>query len=163
MPNTHEIADRFVDMLRGRRAPKHTIDDTDYGMFLLRAIRAWEARCIENPEMLTTNVMLAQRFNEIVDVVIAANAERYATDPRRGASMLECARILGMVNAKGEVKKSTISYHRARGVAIMAERIDRAGAVRFSEAVRERQALEESRDHAAVYLADYRARHAAAS
>jgi hypothetical protein len=129
------------------------MDDEEFGMYLLRIIRAWEARCIENPEMLAQNVMLAQRFAEITNVVIAANAERCAIDPRRGASMLECARILGL-------SRSTASERRARGVAIMADRIDRAGAARFAEAKRERAALDEARVHAVTYLSDYHARRA---
>lgn len=156
MPNTHDITDRFLDVLRGGRTPKHTIDDAEYGAGLMRMIRAWEKRVIDNPEMLAQNEMMIQRFREITNVVIAANAERYAIDPTRGASMLECARILG-------IGKAAASERRARGVAIMADRIDAAGAIRFSEARREREALTAARDHAVAELAAYRARHAAAS
>jgi hypothetical protein len=41
----------------------------------------------------------------------------------------------------------------------MAERVDRAGAVRFSEAKREREALTAAREHAVTHLSEYRARH----
>lgn len=163
MPNTHDIAERFLDVLRGGRTPKHTIDDEEYGAGLMRMIRAWEKRVIDNPAMLAQNELMRQRFSEITNVAIAANAERYAIDPRKGASMMECARILGMVDKDGKVKKGTISGRRAIGIAIMAERIDAAGAIKFSEAKRERKALADARDHAVTYLADYRARHAAAS
>lgn len=155
MSNTYELPARFLDVLRGGRN-KSRITDEEYGQFLMRAIRAWEARVIENPEMLGQNEMMIQRFKEITNVVIAANAERYALDPALGASMAECARILG-------ISKPSASERRARGVAKMAERIDRAGAIRFSEARREREALTAAHDHAVVQLADYRARHQAAS
>jgi hypothetical protein len=151
-PNTYQLPERFLDVLRGGRN-RSPIDDAEYGQFLMRAIRAWEARVIENPEMLGQNEMMRQRFAEITNVAIAANAERYAIDARRGASMAECARILG-------ISKPSASERRARGVAIMADRIDKAGAVRFAEAQRERQALSAAREHAVDQLAAYRARHA---
>lgn len=165
MPNMHELPERFLEVLRPPRkirrdrktgepiAPKPPIDDEEYGAMLMRMIRAWEARVIENPQMLAVNVVMARRFAEITNVAIAANAERYAIDERRGASMAECARIL-------EISKPAASERRARGVAIMAERIEQAGAIRFSEAVREREAIEQSREHAVAYLADYLARKA---
>jgi hypothetical protein len=86
-------------------------------------------------------------------VAIASNAERYAVDPASGASMLECARILG-------IGKATVSERRANGMKIMADRVGRAGAVRFSEAQRERELLTEARQEAVAYLDGYRARHA---
>ena len=152
----HDLSARFLAVLRPgtRKAPKHPIDDEDYGLFLLRAIRAWEARVIDNPELLATNEVMVARFREITNVAIAANAERYALDPRRGASMAECARIL-------KISKPSASERRARGVAIMGERIDRAGAVRFSEAKREREQLDDARAQAVTYLSDYRERHSA--
>lgn len=152
----HDLSARFLAVLRPgtRKTPKHPIDDEDYGLFLMRAIRAWEARVIGNPELLAQNETMLQRFREIANVAIAANAERYAVDPRKGASMAECARILG-------ISKPSASERRARGMAIMNERIDRAGAVRFSEARREREQLAAAHAQAAVQLHEYRARHSA--
>lgn len=152
MNDLTDLPQRFLDHLSGGREPSK-IDDQEYGLFLMRAIRAWERRVIENPEMLAQNAALAQRLAEIMAVAIAANAERYAVDPRRGASMLECARILGM-------SKAGASGARARGVAIMNERIDRSGAVRFAEAQRERDALRLAHEHAVDELAAWRARKA---
>lgn len=163
-----DVTDRFVQVLRpardtathpascGCRAcnPRPPIDNSEFGEMLMRMIRAWEARVVDDPAMLAQNVMIAQRMNEITNVAIAANAERYARDPRAGASMAECARILG-------ISKPAASERRARGVAVMSDRIDKAGALRFAEALRERQALTEARDHAVVYLSDYAARRAA--
>ena len=117
MPDLADLPQRFLDHLSGGREPSK-IDDEEYGLFLMRAIRAWERRVIENPEMLAQNAAMAQRLAEVMAVANAANAERYAVDPRRGASMLECARILGM-------SKAGASGARARGVAIMNDRIDR--------------------------------------
>lgn len=160
--------ERFLTVLRPARAtdghradcncrgcsPRPPMDDEEFGLGLMRMIRAWEARVIENPAMLAQNELMVQRFREITNVAIAANAERYARDPRLGASMAECAQILG-------ISKPSASERRARGVAIMNDRIDRAGAVRFAEAQRERAALTDARQHATVYLSDYAARRVA--
>jgi len=133
--------------------PRPAMDNAEFGEALMRMIRAWEARVIDDPAMLAQNVMIAQRMNEITNVAIAVNAERYARDPRLGASMKECARILG-------ISAPSASERRARGVAVMNDRIDRAGAVRFAEAKREREALATAREHATVYLSEYAARRA---
>ncbi len=151
----HDLSDRFLDVLRGGRTPKHTIDDAEFGEMLMRMIRAWERRVIENPEMLAQNELMVQRFREITNVVISVNADRYAVDPRRGASMAECAAILG-------ISKPSASERRARGRAIVAERVAAAGVAQFAEARHEREALAAAHDHAVTHLADYRARHAAA-
>lgn len=162
-----QIADRFLAVLRpvrdaaGHRQdcgcrtcnPRARIDDDEFAAGMLRMLRAWEARVIENPEMLTLHLEIQRRCAEIINVAIAVNADRYAVDPRRGASMAECARILG-------ISKPSASERRARGVATMGERVDRAGAVRFAEAQRERQALAAARVVAVDQLAEYRARRA---
>ncbi len=153
MDNVTALPDRFLALLRGNREPKHKIDNAEYGEMMMRMIRAWEARVIEDPAMLAQNMALAQRFSEITNVAIAVNADRYARDPRSAASMAECARILGMTVPGA-------SQRRAKGVAIMGERIDRAGAARFAEAQRERQALTAAHEHAVAHLDDYRARRA---
>jgi hypothetical protein len=150
--NVHDLSERFLAVLRGGRKAKHTIDDAEFGAFLMRAIRAWERRVIENPEMLAQNEAMVQRFREITNVAIAANAERYARDPRSAASMAECARILG-------INKSSASERRAAGRAIMQGRVEAAGAVNFAEARREREALDAAREHAVTHLDGYRARH----
>lgn len=135
-------------------APRPAMDDADFAEFVLRTVRAWEARVIENPAMLPTHQVIEKRVAEITNVAIACNAERYAIDPRTGVSMLECQRILGISS------KATISGRRARGVAIMGERIDRAGAARFAEAQRERQLVSDAQDDAADELQAYRERRA---
>lgn len=153
--NVTDLAERFLDMLRGGRTPKHTIDDADYAEMMMRMVRAWERRVIENPEMLPLNEAILARLAEVTNVAIAANAERYAVDKRRGVSMTECARIL-------DISKPSASARRARGVAIMADRIDRAGAARFAEAKREREQLAAAAaaDHVVTALDAYRARRA---
>jgi hypothetical protein len=155
MNDVTPLSQRFLDAVSPsrRRPPKHQIDDADFGEFLMRMIRVWERRVIANPEMLAQTMALVQRLGEVTNVSIAANAERYAIDPRSGASMLECARILGL-------GKAAASERRARGVAIMGARIDQAGAVRFAEARREREALAAAQAHAVDELAAYRARRA---
>lgn len=134
-------------------APRPRMDDEEFAAALLRMLRAWEVRVIENPEMLPLHLQLQQRCTEIVNVAIAVNAERFAVDPRRGASMAECARILG-------ISKPSASERRARGVATMGDRVDRAGAARFAEAQRERAAIAAARVAAVENLSDYRSRKA---
>lgn len=162
------MADRFIAATRPLRpapanhragcncrtcSPRPTMDDQEYAEFAMRVIRGLEARAIGNPEMLPAARVLADRAAEIVNVAIAVNAERYAIDPRSGISMIECSRILG-------IDKGAASRRRARGVAVMGDRIDRAGAARFAEAKRERQLLVEARAEAVDELAAYRARRA---
>lgn len=146
------LSERFVLAVR-RREPKHTIDGSEYVAMLWRMIRALELRAIDDPELLPQAVALAQRLDELVNVALAANAERYAIDPRRGASAAECGRILG-------ASKQAASQRRARGKAIMAARVAAAGAIPFAEAKRERAAIEAAAEHAVTNLADFRARRA---
>jgi hypothetical protein len=146
------LSERFIHAVR-RRQPKHTIDGTEYVAMLWRMIRALELRAIDDPELLPQAVALAQRLDELVNVALAANAERYAVDPRLGASAAECGRILG-------ASKQAASQRRARGKAIMAARIAAAGAIPFAEAKRERAAIDAAAEHAVVNLADFRARRA---
>lgn len=150
----HDMAEAFVALLKGGREAKHTIDDDQYGAMMLRMLRAWERRVIDNPAMLAQNELIKQRASEIASTAIAVNAARYARSPFLGASMLECARILG-------IGKASVSERKARGMRILADRLAEAGNGRFSEARRERRALAAAKDHALVFLADYRARRAA--
>jgi hypothetical protein len=144
------------------RNPHRTVEGDEYVSMMFRMIRALEARTIEDPALLTHVIALAQRLAEVVNVSIAANAERYAVDPKLGASMMECARLLG-------ITKQSASERRTRGDSIMAERLDAAGVtklgdkptVRHAEAGREREIIERATEHAVTNLADYRARHAA--
>lgn len=146
------LAERFLKTVR-RRTPKHPIDGEEFVVMLWRMVRALEARTIEDPELLPQSVALAQRLDELVNVALAANAERYAIDPRLGASAAECGRILG-------ASKQAAGQRRARGKAIMAARIAAAGAIPFAEARRERQAISAAAEHAVVSLAEWRARKA---
>lgn len=154
------ITDQFIATVRPARPgpdrpARPVVENEEFVAMLWRMVRALEARAIEDPTLLTQVVALAQRLSEITNVTIAANAERFAIDARRGASMAECARVLG-------ISKQSASERRARGVAVMSQRIDAAGAVRFAEAKRERAAITAAAEHAVSSLADYRARHAAA-
>jgi hypothetical protein len=164
MTDMHDLSRRFLDAVRPARvtrtgkpwpAPKNVIDDADFAEFLLRMIRNWEQRVIANPEMLAQHRVIQARTSEISDVAIAINAARFAVDQRSGVSMLGCARILG-------VGKSDASRARARGVAIMGDRIDRAGAARFAELQRERDAVKAAQETPAYVdeLAAWRARRA---
>jgi hypothetical protein len=146
------LVERFIRAVR-RREPRHTIDGADYVAMLWRMVRALEARTIDDPELLPQAVALAQRLDELVNVAIAATAERYSVDPRRGVSAAECGRILG-------ASKQAMSQRRARGRALMAARIAAAGAIPFAEARREREAITAAAEHAVANLADYRARRA---
>lgn len=148
-------ADAFVATIRPNRpADRPVVENDEFVAMLWRMIRALEARAIEDPSLLPQVVALVQRLSEVTNVVIAANAERYAVDPRRGASMIECARMLG-------VSKQAASQRRALGIAAMGDRIDRAGAIRFAEAQRERAAITAAAEHATTNLVEFRARRVA--
>lgn len=146
------LVDRFMSAVR-RREPKHAIDGAEYLQMLWRMVRALEARTIDDPELLPQAVALAQRLDELVNVAIAANAERYAIDPRMGASAAECGRILG-------ASKQAMSQRRGRGKATMAARIAAAGAIPFAEARREKEAIAAAAEHAVISLAEWRERRA---
>jgi len=147
--------DAFLARIRpARTTDRPMVENAEFVAMLWRMIRALEARTIEDPELLTQVLALGQRLAEVVNVAIAANADRFKIDPRRGASMSECARLLG-------ITVQSASERRARGVAIMGDRIDRAGAVRFAEAQRERAAMTAAAEHAVTYLAAYRERRSA--
>lgn len=105
-----ELAEAFIGMLRpNARQPKHQIDDEDFALMLMRLIRALEARAINNPAILPVCVALQHRLAEVVNVAIAANAERYAVDPRRGASMLECARTLKITKQSAKAYAGSVN------------------------------------------------------
>lgn len=156
------ILGRFLAVVR-KREPKTVIDGAEYVAMLWRMVRALEVRAVDDPELLPQVIAIAQRLSEIVNVAIAGNAERYALDARLGASAAECARILG-------VSKQAAGKRAERGREVMSRRIEAAGAVPInvktnrptysSEARREREAIEAAGEHAAVSLADYRARRA---
>lgn len=151
-PSSGPLADRFLAATARPYKPRHAqIDDAEYLEMLWRMVRALERRAIDNPENLTQVIELANRLGEVVNVVIAANAERYEIDPKLGASMAECARILG-------ITKQSASRRRARGVAVLDERITDAGGTRFAEAARERAAIAAATEHAVIELAAWRAR-----
>lgn len=158
------VSDRLLEMLRtAKREPRRIVEDAEYLAMLWRMARGLEKRTIENPQMIPQVLALVERLSEIANVAIAANAERYSIDPMRGASMMECARLMG-------ISKQSASERRARGSRIISERIDQAGAVRFSEAHREKAAInaaaefaqEQLSDARITQLAEYRARHRAA-
>lgn len=143
---------------------RRVTEDADFLAMLWRLVRTLEERSIERPENLLQVMALVQRFNEVVNVTIAANAERYARDPKLGASLRECGRILGISSAAAHGRKVI-------GERIMAERLDAAGVTRInargearqisSEVVREREAIETAAAAAVVAIGDYLARRAA--
>lgn len=159
---------RLLDALPPRRARRDTgrvTEDADFLRMLWRLVRALEERTIERPENLPQVLALVQRFNEIVAVVVAENADRFAADPFSGASMAECGRALG-------VKKQTASQYRERGVRILERRLadallaagvtDLAARRRSTEAAREAAAIEAAAEFAVVEMADFLARRRAA-
>lgn len=151
------VHERFAATIapQRRNPDRAPVENAEFLAMIWRMLRALESRAINDPEMLPQIVALAQRLAEITNVAIATSAARYAVNPFAAASMAECARVLG-------ITKQSASERRNRGDQVIAERVTAAGAARFSEAARERQAIESAREHAAVSMADYRARHAAA-
>lgn len=162
------FVDRFLTVVRPpraagehRREPRQ-IEGPAFASMIWRILRALEARTIDDPELLPQCVALAQRLDELVNVAIAANAERYAADPRSGASAGECGRILG-------ISKQAASKRRERGAAIIAARIESAGRTHINlktgrkvsgETARELAAIEAAAEHAVTYLAEWRERKA---
>lgn len=148
------VSERFLQMItpRRRNPEKAPVEDHDYLEMLWRMVRALESRAASNPEMIIQMIALDQRLAEACNVAIAISAERFATDPKLGASAGEVARLMG-------ISKQSVSERRARGRAVMDERIEAAGAARFSEAAREKAAIGKAEEHAVTSLAEYRARH----
>ncbi|HEY9250891.1 MAG TPA: hypothetical protein VIO38_17240 [Rariglobus sp.] len=144
-----------IDKKTGKaKEPKHNVDNDEYVAFVLRIIRKLEQRAIGDACLLPQMVLIAQRAAETVNTAIAANAELYAIDPKLGASMMECARALG-------IQKQSASDRKKLGEKLMAERIEAAGGVSFAEAKRERAAINKAKEHAEKEMADYIARHSA--
>lgn len=149
------LADRFFAAVKGAKyEPKHKIDDEEFVVMMFRMVRALEERAINNPFILPHVAQLEARMREVQNVVIASNADRYNTDPRLGASMMECARLLGMT-------KQSATDRRKKGAATLLARIAGAGVVRFSEAKREREMIQRATDSAVASLDDFRARRSA--
>jgi hypothetical protein len=149
-------AEAFLAMIgpRRRNPEKPPIDDEEYIEMVWRMVRALEARAIGNPALLPQVIALAQRLAEVTQVTIAANAARHSIDARKGASIAECAALMG-------VSRQAAQQRRAIGDRIMADRVAAAGAVPFAEAKRERQAIHAAAEFAVVQLSEYRSRHAA--
>lgn len=148
-------SERFLAMItpKRRNPDRAPVEDHEYLEMLWRMVRALEARAAANPEMIIQMIALDQRLAEACNVAIAISAERYQIDPKLGASAGEIARLMG-------ISKQSVSERRARGRAVMDERIAAAGATRFSEAAREKAAIDKAEQHAVTSLAEYRARHA---
>lgn len=157
---SESLSGRFLAMLRPARSRQRPADykpveDEQYVLMLLRMIRALEARAIERPEIVPLVLVAAQRLDEITNVVIATSADRYKINPAWSPSMSEIARVLG-------ISVPAASQRRKNGNEIINRRLAAAGATRFAEANREKQAVEAATEHAVTYLGDYKARHAAA-
>lgn len=146
------VSTAFLAMITPtRRNPdRPVVEDEQYAEMLHRMIRGLEARAIRNPEMITQVILLAQRLAEVSNVAIAANAQRYKVDPRRGASIAECARLMG-------VSRQAAQQRAHLGDAVMERRVEASGAVRFSEAKRERESIQAAAKHAAEAFDEQRA------
>lgn len=163
------LTDRFLARLKPAPKGKHragrtVVEDAEFLAMMWRLARALETRSIERPENLLQVVALVQRMNEIVNVTIATNAERYHRDARLGASMKECARVLG-------ISPPSASDRKKIGERIMADRLGALGVVRIdklgrertvpAEAAREQGAIARAHETAVVSLAEFIARRAA--
>lgn len=147
--------DRLLAVIAPRRQRdpnRPVVEDSEWLPMMWRMLRALEARAIERPENLPQILALVQRMNEIPNVVIAANAERYEIDPMKGASLKECARYMG-------ISYQAVSQRRKLGKAVTLARIAAAGAIPFSEAKREREAIKAAEKFAEEIREEYRPRH----
>jgi hypothetical protein len=157
-------AERLAALIRPEKEPKRKIEHTDFLKMMWRMARALELRAIDDPQILLQVLALVQRLDEIVNVAIAVNADRYALNKFSGASMAECARALQMSDPAA-------SKRRKKGNEIILRRLDAAGAVDMtnkrnrkttSEAAREASAIKEAQNEAVTRLADYIKRRSAA-
>lgn len=155
-------ADKLMEEIKSKRKAKNDIDNQEFVRFVMRMARVIERRGIGDPGILPLVMVLVQRFDEIIDVIIAANAERYhLIGEHAGASQAECARALGMSTQAAGKRK-------AKGEAIIARRLAAAGVAKLAnksgsaaEVEREKKAVQEASKFVVVALADYIARKAA--
>ncbi|TMQ10149.1 MAG: hypothetical protein E6J90_36730 [Deltaproteobacteria bacterium] len=157
---TTSPAEQFVDLIRPRRRkpkkegqePPAPVENAEFLAMMWRMARALEFRAVEDPAIMIHVVALVQRYREIVNVAIAVNADRFKLDERMGVSQGESAALLGLT-------KQSVSERAKAGRDIIMTRNEQAGAVNFSEAKREREAIEAATEHAESHLGEYRARH----
>jgi len=144
------------------RTPKRQYDDDEIVAMLMRWARVLEKRGIANPTILGPILALVQRYEEIINVIIAANAERFhVIGQHAGASQAECARALNMTTQAAGKRK-------AKGEAIIARRLQAAGVARLAnkrpsaaEVEREKKAVKDATDFVVVALSEYLKRKAA--
>lgn len=149
-------AHHLLRLIKSRKSRTGRVtENAQFMEALWRWVRAAEVRAIEDPEMLPQLFELSKRMADAVNVAIAANAERFAIDPRLGASMAECARILG-------IKKQSASDRRKLGAEIINARLRKAGAVKlkYSEAKEEKQIIRDTAAKAIIGLDEWRKRKA---
>lgn len=145
------------------------IENADYAAMMLRMIRAWEARVIDDPAgTLAYAVALADRMAEVPNVGIHVSGQRYARDPHASPSISECARTLG-------INQSNASRRAAIGARIVAARLAAAEVIQLAarragrdatkvrpELDRERAMMADAATATVTGMAAYRARHRAA-
>lgn len=154
------VTDRFITLIapkqrtdkNGAPVERRVVEDKEFIQMLMRQARALEYRACQRPENLAQILLLVERFNEIINVAIAVNKERFDLDPMLGASQAECGNVLN-------VSKQAASKRAERGREIIARREAAAGAANFSEAKREREAIAEAARHAEQSMPEYQARH----
>lgn len=158
------VSDRFMDLVRPQREAKHVTENDAFLRMVFRQLRALEVRAIDDPAILLQVLGLAARMDEIINVAIAVNAERYRRDPLSAPSQAECGKVLG-------VTKQAAGQRAERGRKVIARRLAAAGAVSLtewqrkrghkpSETDREREAIKAAAAEAVTRLADFRARRA---
>lgn len=151
-PESEPVEDQAKAAKKKKRRTPEVVEDEDYLEMLWRMVRALEARAANNPEIIIQMIALDERLAEACNVAIAISAERFAIDPKLGASAGEIARLMG-------ISKQSVSERRQRGREVMERRIAASGATKFSEAARERAAIRAAAEHAAQAMPEYQARH----
>lgn len=124
--------------------PKVFTENDQFVSFAARIVERLEQRAHDDPSILPAIDLLAERFAEIVPVVIAQSAARYSQDPRLSPSAGEIAALMG-------VKKQSVSERRKKGDRIVLERAMGERTVRR----RDRVARTIERKHADATLAGW--------
>jgi hypothetical protein len=144
MPESNE---RPAEYTGKHKRPKRVTENADFIAMFQRMIRTLEARAVSDPSILAEILMLAQRLDQVPNVVIARSATQHAMDPMRAPSLNELAAVLG-------IKRQSAQDRRKVGDRILFERAMGEDTV----PQRERRARTLARKHAEATMADWLAR-----
>lgn len=117
---------------------KRVVENDEFIAMMQRQVRALERRATDDPAILAQVIMLAQRLDEITNIVISRSAARYKIDPYAAPSAGEIARMLKMTKQSASERRKTgdrIDAERAMDIEPISkrERAARTRAARYAE------------------------------